>query len=142
MIRMMTIKDYEALRALWQNVEGMGLRSLDDSKEGIEKFLKRNPTTCFVVESDAHIVGCIMAGHDGRRGMIYHAAVHPLHRGKGYGKTLTDHALEALKKEGINKACLVVFSHNKIGNQFWEAYGFEKRTDLIYRNMTLNEENR
>ncbi|MCK8059313.1 MULTISPECIES: GNAT family N-acetyltransferase [unclassified Fusibacter] len=141
MIRVMRIEDYEAVHAFWLSIEGMGLRSLDDSKEGIERFLKRNPTSCFVKEEQGLLIGCIMAGHDGRRGYIYHAAVHPEFRGKGYGIALVDHALDALKKDGINKACLVVFSANELGNTFWKRYGFATREDLTYRNISLNDLN-
>ena len=72
MIKVMTINDYEELFELWQNTANMGLRSLDDSKEGISCFLKRNPNTNFVVYEDGQLVGAILCGHDGRRGYIYH----------------------------------------------------------------------
>ncbi len=71
-IRNMKISDYESVYALWMSCTGMGLNNLDDSKEGIEIFLKRNPTTCFVAEENGRIIGVIMVGSDGRRGYIYH----------------------------------------------------------------------
>jgi len=80
-----------------------------------------------------------MAGHDGRRGTICHTAVHPDHRGKGAGRQLVEHALAALKNEGITKVNLVVFSRNKNGNAFWEKMGFTARNDLVYRNRALVE---
>ena len=49
-IRKMVIEDYEKVYQLWMSCAGMGLNNLDDSKEGIEKFLRRNPDTCFVAE--------------------------------------------------------------------------------------------
>lgn len=64
-IRKMVIEDYEKVYQLWMSCAGMGLNNLDDSKEGIEKFLRRNPDTCFVAE-DQEIVGVILAGNDGR----------------------------------------------------------------------------
>lgn len=140
-IRLLAIEDYEKVYDLWTNTKGMGMRSLDDSYEGIEKFLKRNPTTNFVVEADNNLVGVILCGHDGRRGYTYHTAVNPDYRRKGLGEALVSAALEALKKEGINKAALVVFSNNDVGNKFWESIGFEKREDLIYRNISINKNN-
>lgn len=140
-IREMTISDYEKVYELWTNTAGMGMRSLDDSKEGIEKFLKRNPSTNFIAKIDDTIVGVILSGHDGRRGYIYHTAVNKSHRGKGIGKSLVDRALEALVKEGINKVALVVFKDNEIGNKFWDAIGFEERIDLNYRNKSINLKN-
>ena len=74
-IRIMTISDYEQVYALWLSIPGMGLNNLDDSKEGIEKYLKRNPSTCFVAEKNDSIIGVILSGHDGRRGYIHHTAV-------------------------------------------------------------------
>ena len=135
--RLMQISDYDSIYNLWMNTPGMGLNSVDDSKDGIEKFLKRNPTTCFVAEEDSKIVGVIMAGNDGRRGYIYHTAVLPEFRGKRVGKALVESAMTALEKEGITKVALVVFEKNQNGNGFWEKIGFTVRNDLIYRNKTI-----
>lgn len=135
--RLIQISDYDSIYNLWINTPGMGLNSVDDSKEGIEKFLKRNPTTCFIAEENGKIVGVIMAGNDGRRGYIYHTAVLPEFRGKQVAKTLVENAMAALEKEGITKVALVVFGKNKNGNGFWEKIGFTVRNDLIYRNKNI-----
>lgn len=138
-IRIMTIADYDAVYALWLSCKGMGLNNLDDSKEGIAKFLERNPETCFVAESDGKIIGIILTGHDGRRGYIYHTAVNPESRRMGIASRLVEASLNALKQQGINKVALVVFDRNKDGNAFWEKLGFSIREDLIYRNQSLTE---
>lgn len=138
-IRIMTINDYEEVYELWLSCKGMGLNDLDDSKSGIEKFLKRNPETCFVSEMDNKIVGVIIVGNDGRRGYIYHTAVHPDYRHKGIASKLVNTAMSALKVIGINKVALVVFERNKNGNAFWEKVGFTVRDDLIYRNLALED---
>jgi ribosomal protein S18 acetylase RimI-like enzyme len=140
--RIMKVEDYEVVYGLWSGIQGMGMRSLDDSQAGIAKFLIRNPNTCFVAEQEGQIVGVILSGHDGRRGYIYHAAVLPYLRGQGIGKELLGHAIGALKAEGIHKAGLLVFASNEIGNVFWESQGWERRTDVYYRNKSLNEENK
>lgn len=137
-IRTMSISDYADVYNLWLSCKGMGLNSLDDSRDGIEKFLKRNPDTCFVAEVDNRIVGSILTGNDGRRGYIYHTAVSPQYQQHGIGSTLVDTAIDALKKLGINKIALVVFDKNDNGNAFWEKQGFTERNDLIYRNKTIN----
>ena len=139
MIRTMTIRDYDAVHQLWLSCAGMGLNDVDDSREGIGRFLKRNPSTCFVAVEDDEVAGCIMAGHDGRRGYIYHTAVHPSQRRKGIAAALVEAALAALKDEGISKVALVVFSRNEQGNAFWEKQGFTQRNDLVYRNKNLIE---
>ena len=138
-IRLMTIEDYEKVYMLWLSCAGMGLNNLDDSKEGIDKFLKRNPDTCFVAEDGDNIVGVIIAGNDGRRGYIYHTAVDPVHRNQGIGTKLVDAAMDALKKNGIHKVALVVFDRNKDGNGFWDSIGFCARDDLVYRNKAITE---
>ena len=138
-IRLMSIDDYEKVYELWMSCVGMGLNNLDDSKEGIDKFLQRNPDTCFVAEADNHIVGVIIVGNDGRRGYIYHTAVNPQYRRQGIAKSLVETALTALQNKGINKVALVVFDRNEIGNDFWEKMGFTVRDDLIYRNKALAE---
>lgn len=138
-IRLMTVKDYGQVYDLWVNTPGMGLNNLDDSRDGIEKYLKRNPNTCFVAEEEGTVLGVILSGHDGRRGFIHHTAVMASERGKGIGKALAIHAIEALEQEGIHKAALVVFKENEIGNAFWENRGFAVRDDLIYRNKNITE---
>ena len=138
-VRLMTINDYEKVYELWLSCAGLGLNNLDDSKEGIERFLNRNPETCFVAETEQRIIGVIIAGNDGRRGYIYHTAVEPDHRHQGIATELVNKAMEALKALGINKTALVVFSNNTDGNIFWEKNGFTSRQDLIYRNKTITE---
>ena len=133
-IRKLTINDYEEIYELWMSTPGMGLNDIDDSREGIDKYLKRNPNTCFVA-----VVGVILSGHDGRRGYISHTAVSIENRNKGIGSALIDTALKTLKVEGINKVALVVFKHNDIGNTFWERKGFTTREDLNYRNKALTD---
>lgn len=135
----MTLSDYDAVYVLWLSCRGMGLNDLDDSREGIERFLKRNPETCFVAEENEMIVGVIITGNDGRRGYIYHTAVSPRFRRNGIAKALVNAALKALKDLGINKTALVVFEKNADGNLFWESMGFTSREDLVYRNKTLTE---
>lgn len=135
----MTVQDYDAVYRLWLSCKGMGLNDVDDSREGIARFLQRNPDTCFVSEIHDELVGVIMAGHDGRRGYIYHTAVHPCHRKQGIGSALVQASLEALKHIGISKVALVAFERNAAGNAFWERQGFTLRTDLAYRNKSLVE---
>ena len=138
----MTIEDYQKVYGLWAATTGIGMSSLNDSEDGIKKFLDRNPATCFVAETEGEIAGVILSGHDGRRGYIYHAAVRDTDRGKGIGAALTQAVEKAMKDEGIHKVGLVVFAHNDKGNAFWEKRGFTTRPDLVYRNKSLNDENK
>ena len=138
-LRKMQITDYKKIYTLWLSCKGMGLNNIDDSQEGIERFLRRNPNTCFVAEESDNIIGVIIAGNDGRRGYIYHTAVSYSERHRGTGAKLVSRVLEAFEDEEIVKVALVVFNKNEDGNSFWEKQGFTARNDLIYRNKVLTE---
>ena len=138
-IRLMTPTDHTAVYALWLRTPGMGLKDLDDGPEGFCRFLKRNPSTCFVAEKEGVIVGALMAGHDGRRGSMHHLAVDAAHRNLGIGTALVDAAMAALEEEGIHKVNLVVFARNDLGNAFWEKRGFSRRDDIVIRDKLIHE---
>ena len=135
MTRPVTIEDYNEIFTLWNSTEQSkrALNPLDDSREGIARYLKRNPTTCFLALSkdgsgDApEVVGVILTGHDGRRAIIHHMCVHPSFRRQGIARMLVQKAEEALKAEGINKIFGLVFKDNTL------------RTNLNYRNKSLND---
>lgn len=141
MIREMKIEDYEGVYALWMTIKGFGIRSVDDSFEGVERFLLRNPGLSTVAEEDGKIVGCILCGHDGRRGCLYHVCVAEDYRMRGIGKAMVVRCMEGLKKEKINKVSLIAFTKNDVGNAFWREIGWLKREDLNYYDFVLNEAN-
>lgn len=132
-------KDYSEVYELWSSCAGIGLNEIDDSENGIARFLLHNKDTCFVATIEGKVVGAILAGQDGRRGYIYHLAVAEQHRGKGIAKALVHCVINALNHLGIQKTALVVYSDNENGNQFWENIGFEAREDLTYRNRMTKE---
>lgn len=146
-IRLVTIDDYDGIYELWNSTEQSrrALNPVDDSREGIERYLKRNPNTCFLASAkdgsgDApQIVGVILTGHDGRRAIIHHMCVHPAFRREGIARTLLQKAEEALRAEGINKIFGLVFKDNDAANAFWEKQGYTLRTNLNYRNKSLNQ---
>ena len=132
-------EDYDEVRDLWLTIRGFGIRALDDSREDIERFIRRNPTTSVVARADGRIVGVILTGHDGRRAIIHHLCVHPDWRRRGVAARLVSLAEDALKKEGIQKVFGLVFRDNDAANAFWEQQGYSLRTNLNYRNKSLNE---
>lgn len=140
-IREMKIEDYPQVYKLWMSIKGFGIRSIDDSAEGVARFIRRNPTTSIVAEADGRIIGAILCGHDGRRGCFYHVCVHEAFRKHGIGKAMAVAAMKALQAERINKVCLIAFTDNEVGNQFWKSVGWTFREDLNYYDFTLNEEN-
>ena len=137
----MTIEDYDKVYRLWTSIKGFGIRSVDDSRDGVEAFLRRNPTSSVVAEEDGEIVGSILCGHDGRRGCLYHVCVAKDYRMRGIGKEMVVFCMNALKAEQINKVSLIAFTKNDIGNAFWKQIGWTKREDLNYYDFTLNEDN-
>ncbi len=137
--RIMSIDDYDKVYALWMSCRNMGFNNLDDSREGIGKYLKRNPSTCFVAVKEQSVVGVILSGHDGRRGFIHHLAVSEECRRQQIATNLVKYALSALQSEGINKVALLAFNYNEAGNAFWENQGFTARSDVTYRNKALVE---
>jgi ribosomal protein S18 acetylase RimI-like enzyme len=140
-IRKVTIGDYDAMYALWSSTEQSrrAMNPVDDSRDGIDRYLKRNPDTCFAAESGGRMIGVILTGHDGRRAMIHHLCIHPDYRRMGIAGALVSIAEEALKKEGIQKVFGLVFKDNDTANAFWEQQGYSIRTNLNYRNKSLND---
>ncbi len=141
LIREMKIEDYDNVFALWKTIKGFGIRSVDDSKEGIERFLKWNPGLSVVAEEEGTIIGAILCGSDGRRGCLYHVCVHKNFRRQGIGKSMVIWCMEKLKELQINKVSLIAFTQNDVGNAFWKEIGWTKREDLNYYDFTLNEKN-
>lgn len=140
-VRPMEIEDYDQVFALWMTIKGFSIRSIDDSREGVERFLKRNPNSSVVACMDGRVVGAILCGHDGRRGCLYHVCVHEDCRMHGIGKAMVVTCMEALEKEGINKVSLIAFTQNDVGNAFWREIGWTKREDLNYYDFVLNRKN-
>ena len=140
-IREMKLEDYDNVFALWKTIKGFGIRSVDDSREGIERFLKWNPGLSVVAEEDGKIVGAILCGSDGRRGCLYHVCVHQDYRRQGIGKSMVIWCMGKLKELQINKVSLIAFTQNDVGNAFWKEIGWTKREDLNYYDFTLNEKN-
>ncbi len=135
-IRPFSLDHYDAVFALWQECEGIGL-SQADSRESIERYLKRNPGMSFIAKAGDPVVGAVLGGHDGRRGYIHHLAVHPSYRRRALGRRLVQQCLAALAREGIGKCHLFVMNHNKVGIAFWKCVGWTPRTDIgvISRNI-------
>ena len=140
-VRSMQIEDYDQVYALWMTIHGFSIRTIDDSREGVERFLKRNPGISVVAEMDGRVVGAILCGHEGRRGCVYHVCVHEAYRMHGIGRAMVVHCMNALQQEGINKVSLIAFTKNDIGNAFWKQIGWTKREDLNYYDFVLNQKN-
>ena len=140
-IQPMLESDYDDVRALWMTIRGFGIRALDDSREDIERFIRRNPTTSVVAKAGSRIVGTILCGSDGRQGALYHVCVAKEYRRRGIGTQMVAFCMHQLRYMGINKVSLIAFTTNEAGNAFWNKIGWTKKTNVNYYEFVLNEEN-
>ncbi len=131
-----TMDHYEAVHALWSRCEGLGLGRAD-SKEGIARYLERNPGMSRVALDGGRIVGALLAGHDGRRGNLNHLAVDPAYRHQGIGRRLLAEALDKLAEAGIDRCHGQVFSNNADALRFWQAadWTVHEEITLISRHL-------
>ena len=134
-------EDYDDVRALWMTIRGFGIRALDDSREDIERFIARNPTTSVVARDGDRIVGSILCGSDGRQGALYHVCVAKEYRRRGIGTQMVAFCMHQLRYMGVNKVSLIAFTTNEAGNAFWNKIGWTKKTNVNYYEFVLNEEN-
>jgi N-acetylglutamate synthase len=125
----MGIGDYGEVYRLWEECEGVGLSSAD-GRDGIARYLERNPGMSFIAKDEGRIVGALLAGHDGRRGYIYHLAVQADNRRRRIGQMLVEESVKKLLEVGIQKIHLFAYSDNMDGRAFWEANGFRWRGNI------------
>ena len=140
-IRAMVPEDYDRVRKLWMSIKGFAIRSIDDSREDVERFIRRNPETSVVAVMGDRIVGSILCGHDGRQASFYHVCVSKSCRRQGIGTKMVIYCMNALKEQQINKIALIAFTKNDAGNAFWKQIGWTCRPDCNYYEFALNEAN-
>ena len=138
-IRPMTITDYDIIASLFQSTEGLTFRQAD-SKQATQRYLERNPGLSFVAIMDHKIIGCVMAGHDGRRGYLQHLVVLPLYRGRGVARALVGVALDALAEIGIYKTHCFAFKENTLADTFWQQMGWERRDQTTMYSYNISDD--
>lgn len=121
--------DMGAMLDLWRFIPGLGVGK-GDEEDQLKVFMERNPSTCLVLRIDKCLIGTVLGGFDGRRGYIYHLAVHPDYQGKGYGKVLLNQVINKLKSLGALKIHLFVFKYNQLATEFYHHLGWELRQDI------------
>ncbi len=127
-IRPMQLTDYDAVMAVMRQTPGVSIRDAD-SLDATRRYLDRNPGLSFVAQVDGVIVGCIMSGHDGRRGYLQHLLVLPAHRRQGIAAALVEHCLDALALHGIVKSHVDVLKTNALAQAYWRHQGWTRRDD-------------
>lgn len=119
-------QDIDVMLEFWRNIPGLG----DDIEASLRIFLERNPSTCLVLKIRERLIGTALGGFDGRRGYIYHLAVHPEYQGQGYGKALFNYVTRELKVLGAAKIHLFVFNDNHEAISFYQSQGGKQRQDI------------
>ena len=137
-IQEMELSDYEAVRELWQRSKEIELADTD-SRQGLSRFLERNPGLSFVARDGEKIVGAVLCGHDGRRGYIDQLVVHERYRRQGIGRSLVSRCIYNLMRIGIRKWHLFVFEDNIGGIKFWESLGWTRRVELTMMSQQILE---
>jgi len=124
-------EDYTAARVLWENAgPGIHVRRSDEPAE-IQKKLERDPDLFLVAEADGKVIGTVIGGFDGRRGLIYHLAVEADYRKQGIGGLLMEEVERRLKAKGCIRCYLMVADDNRNAMGFYENLGWE-RMDTVY----------
>lgn len=135
MIRAMRLSDYPALRSLWAGFRGTAVTAADEP-DGFAAFLERNGPYCLVAVEDGRLAGSVMAGHDTRRGYIYHLAVSTDVQGRGIGRALMEEVERSLLEAGIEKIHLFIYVDNP-ARYFYEKLGWQYRTDIAVMSKVL-----
>ena len=118
-------RDYEAVHDLWQSA-GPGIQLSDSDQPGeIMKKLARDPDLFLVAEENCELVGTVLGGFDGRRGIVYHLAVLPLRRRAGIGQMLMEELEARLRAKGCLKYYLLVTKDNQAALDFYASQGCE-----------------
>ncbi|MFP4462124.1 MAG: GNAT family N-acetyltransferase [Thermotogota bacterium] len=134
-IKKLQISDYPSLIEIWKEA-GFKIGKSEEKHE-VEKFLQTNPKTSLGVYNNDTLIGCILGGYDGRRGLIHHFALRKDYQGKGYGKALLDQLMAIFKEKGVVKVSFWVKKDNTRVIPFYERHGFELRDDLITMSKEL-----
>ncbi len=133
----LTMDDFDAVHALWEESEGIGLHGAEDSREGIEAYLERNPGLSFTACYADHVVGAVLCGQDGRRGYLHHLAVAPAYRRHGIGRALAEACQDTLAAQGIRKCHIFIYNANEQGIAFWQRIGWTQRDDIALMSKNL-----
>jgi ribosomal protein S18 acetylase RimI-like enzyme len=122
--------DYSPTVNLWESVEKGVHVGRSDTLEEIQKKLQRDPDLFLVAELNGEIVGTVIGGYDGRRGMIYHLAVHQTVRKQGVGAQLLNEVEKRLQTKGCVKSYLLVMADNDNAIQFYEKHNWREMKEV------------
>jgi ribosomal protein S18 acetylase RimI-like enzyme len=128
--RAFTPDDHAPAIALWASLPGITLRDAD-AFDAIAEYLGRNPGCSWVAVHDGQVIGTVLAGSDGRRGILHHVAVVASHRGLGVGRALVQRAPASLAAIGVDKSHVMVRTDHPAAQTFWRHMGWQQRDDIV-----------
>ncbi|HEC36817.1 hypothetical protein LCGC14_0584590 [marine sediment metagenome] len=137
-IEKFSIDSYNQVHKLWRKA-GISVGS-SDSKEELEKMLKRNPNLFLIGKRNDKIIAVVMGGFDGRRGYVHHLAIDSDYQKKGYGRMMMDKIHNIFLQMGVHKVHLFIEKTNTEVVSFYESLGWEKRDDLIIMSYVPNKD--
>jgi ribosomal protein S18 acetylase RimI-like enzyme len=124
--------DYHRVIDLWEHAgPGIHVRRSDEAEE-IKKKIERDPDLFLIAEMDGQVIGTVMGGFDGRRGMVYHLAVDQSYRQKGIGRLLMNELEKRMAHKGCIRSYLLVTRDNPEAIHFYETTGWEQMDLLVY----------
>jgi ribosomal protein S18 acetylase RimI-like enzyme len=123
--------DYQQVYELWSSIEKGVHVGRSDSPSEIEKKISRDPDLFLVAEAENRIIGSVIGGYDGRRGLIYHLAVSASCRGQGIGSRLMNEVEARLRAKGCLKCYLLVTTDNTEVETYYRQLGWQ-RMDTVH----------
>lgn len=137
MIKSVQSQDVKEMLILWDSIENIDLNEVDDTEEKINEFVKRNSNLSYCIYVEGKMVACIIAGHDGRRGNIYHLSVHKDFRRQGLAKSLLEKVYYEFKRQAIHKINITVLEDAEDAKRFWNHINWKLRSDILMYTLEL-----
>ncbi len=131
------MKDYAEVRDLWVTA-GLNLSPGDERKDLAVK-LKRDPELFLVAKAGGRIVGSAIGAWDGRRGWVYHLAVHPSYQRRGVATKLLERLELLMRRKGVLKVNAVVYDWNAASLSLFKKNGFKVARDQVFVGKLLTD---
>ena len=128
-IRIYRERDREQVLALWQECDL--IHPKNDPQKDLDRKKGFGEELFLVIEEREKIIGTVMGGYDGHRGIINYLGVHPSFRGQGLGKMLLQAVEQKLKDLGCPQVNLLVWSNNSEVLTFYKKTQYSEANDIV-----------